>query len=255
MPGLTVYTCEVGGYDLLAEPYGQETDVEFICFTDRPNRRVRGWQLRPLHKTPVDEPGLVNRWHKCFPHRLGLPTEWSIYVDSNIRIAGPLHGHIERTQAKGARFSCPLHTRRQSLEEEVEACEKLGKLDSNQAVDAKQRLTNYHSAGLPLDTRLLENNIVVRHHVDPEVSELSERWWDQLLEVHGRDQLVLPYVLWESRVPFVPLQENAFDEGGCFHHYAHRQKGFKHLAQIISLRRHRFPYKLMYRMFHSIVRD
>lgn len=252
MTSMTVYTCEVGGYDVLSEPTGHEPDIEFICFTDQPDRRVRGWQLRPLHEAPVDDPGLVNRWHKCFPHRLGLQTDWSIYVDSNIRIAGPLRKHIETIASRKATIACPLHTRRERIADEITACESVGKLDQGQAAAARERIAEHRSKGMPEDARLFENNIVLRHHADPVMHRFSETWWSEILAFHGRDQLALPCALWKTGTNSALLGENAFDGLGTFHHYAHRQEGLQHLAQFVSLRRHRLPYSMVYRLLKPL---
>jgi len=45
---VVVYTCITDDYDWLLPPLFTRADVRYICFTDRPRIRSRGWELRSI---------------------------------------------------------------------------------------------------------------------------------------------------------------------------------------------------------------
>ena len=53
---------------------------------------------------------------------------------------------------------------------------------------------------MPKNYGLLECNVIVREHMCKECQQLMHEWWELFRTSVKRDQLLLPYVLYENKV-------------------------------------------------------
>ena len=237
-PWITVYTCNVNNYDFVLPPLTADPNLVFVCFTDRPNKRIKGWDVRPLQSPPdITNPTLINRYHKFFPHKLGFETDWSIYVDGNMRVLGPVSDLVREVQSAGAVMACLQHPWRSTVEEEIVACERGGKISSMDVDIAQRRLQLYVTEGMPIDATLLENKVIIRNHGNNETEAAMDTWWDEFQVSVKRDQLSLPYVLWKHRLQFKIIPVSTWENREYFQRYGHRKRGLVHIRQLLVVRR------------------
>lgn len=235
---IAVYTCIVDDYDVLLPPCVRSDGVRFFCFTDRTDRKVRGWEMLDLaHPSSVTRPDLINRYHKFFPYRVLPDVDWSIYIDGNIRLIGDIPSLIKRISAQGAVLGCPEHKQRSTILEEARACKELGKFDQRDKKLIKKQLAIYKAEGMPLDTPLTANYLIIRSHKSNELANAMELWWKQLQLFTRRDQISLPYVLWKTGLAATLIEKDVNESEPYYTHYAHKISGISGWKQRIYLRR------------------
>lgn len=235
---ITVYTCIVGNYDLLMPPPVKPDGVRFFCFTDRPHRKVDGWEMLPLvHPSSINRPDLINRYHKLFPHHFLLDTEWSVYIDGNVRLIGNIFLIIDRMASKGAVLACPEHPRRSTIFEEAKACEVQGKFDQRDRDLISRQLAVYKAEGMPKDAPLAANYLVIRCHKSDVLDEAMKLWWEQLQIFTRRDQISLPYVLWKTGLAATQIPKDINESEPYYIRHRHKKSGINGWFQRIRLYR------------------
>lgn len=238
-PDITVYTCIVGDYDYLLTPKVIPDGVRFYCFTDKPRRKVAGWQMLPLvQPSSVTDPVLINRYHKFFPYKVLPSVDYSLYVDGSIHIVGDVTTWVKKFTSKEIGMVCLQHPVRRTVFDEVERCEEAGLFSQEDVRLAQQQLADYCEEGMPAMQRLSENTVLLRAHDHPDLETAMELWWQQLNIYTKRDQLSLPYVIWKTG--FVTDMVNVVNlrtPNPYFVWNAHRRNGLKGVWQGIYLRR------------------
>jgi len=203
---IVLYTCIMGGYDHpLAQPAA--AGVERVCFTDRPPRRSRGWQIRPPAGPPGGEalsPALMNRWHKVFGPEFFPEADVTIYIDGNVVLAETPQRLAAMLGESGAALAALAHSRRRSVTEELAACIATGRLSPDEAARAGAMLARHRAAGDADDRGLLSNHLLVRRGGDAALARAMRRWWACIREV-PRDQLSLGHCLWAEGVAALRL--------------------------------------------------
>ncbi|HCJ1226365.1 TPA: DUF616 domain-containing protein, partial [Klebsiella pneumoniae] len=82
---IVVYTALFGDYDELIEiPEGMHK-CDFICFTDQKIENKKGWEIIKIENSSGSNV-LQNRKYKILPHVFLSEYEYSVYIDSNIRL-------------------------------------------------------------------------------------------------------------------------------------------------------------------------
>lgn len=255
---VVVYSCVVNNYDRLMPPRVLPEGVSFVCFTDVPKKRVKGWEMRPLAQPPeINDPALVNRYHKIFAHRVLPDADFSIYVDGNLRIEGDLRPLLAQLIASNVAMACPRHPERTNVIDEARFCEYWGKFDSNDKAMIGKQLAAYADDGMPKDLPLSANGLILRNHRAKGLDDAMSLWWGELLRFSRRDQISLPYVLWKIGLPYRLIEENYATPNPYFSRFQHRRKGLQGLGQIVRLRRDEWWCRLIYnagKMFRRLFR-
>lgn len=211
------YTVVFGGYDRVRTPKCRPQGVDFFCFSDRePN--CPGWDW--IRHMPEGDPVLENRLLKMRPELiLGDEYDYSVYVDASVEIISDFSFMIKAVGDGGvAAFK---HRFRESVYEEAEYCIRRGKGDPE--LIARQ-MGEYRRSGLPLDTVLSENGVLIRNQSSPIVKRINSSWWEEYSRYPTRDQLSLPYVLWKEGAScgFLP---GTIEENRCFFLWPHSFNG------------------------------
>lgn len=192
-----IYTVIVGGYDRLIEPQ-PFPGWDFVCFTDGRNTGLRAkvglshWDIRPLSDETLDS-FRRSRLPKILPHRYLSDYDYSVYIDGNARLLDDPFATLEAMN--WPKMAVSEHPFRATVLEEIDECIRQNK--APRALLEAQRAA-YLADGMPEDLRLLENNLLLRRHNDPQVIALMEAWWEQMNTFSHRDQLSLPYVAWKQ---------------------------------------------------------
>jgi len=186
-----VYTVVTGGYDKLLTPRCVAPGWDFVAFTDDPDAvRSPVWQIRPFDAGELDA-HLASRLPKIFPHRFLAEYEFSLYIDANMRLRGPL-------DRLGGRANWPVfcsvrHPYRSCVYQELRQI-AVRKAPAS-AVNAQ--IARYETEGVPGDLGLHENGFLLRRHHHPEALAIEEAWWAELVRSETRrDQPALAVALW-----------------------------------------------------------
>lgn len=192
-----IYTVIVGGYDRLREPEPYP-GWDFVCFTDgrrtgwRSKVGLSHWDIRPIHGDAPTEV-LRSRLPKILPHRYLQDYDYSVYIDGNAWLLEDPTGPLETMG--WPKMAVSEHPFRETVFEEIDECVLQNKAPHDLLATQREA---YRAEGLPENTPLLENNLLLRRHNDPDVIRLMEAWWDQMNTHSHRDQLSLPFVAWRQ---------------------------------------------------------
>ncbi|GEN29686.1 hypothetical protein HVA01_33320 [Halovibrio variabilis] len=186
-----VYTALFGDYDNLIDPSKNFKYCDFVCFTDQKNLRSNIWEIRLVEECDLP-PNMMNRRYKFFPYLYLSEYEYSLYIDSNIKVKRSPYNFPDKYLVDHS-VAIPKHFARTCIYEEAKVVIDFGKaLES----EVEMQLSSYEERGYPKDNGLLENNIILRRHNTKEVIELMQAWWEQIELFTARDQLSLKYVSW-----------------------------------------------------------
>ena len=184
---IVVYTALFGNYDNLI-PVQRIPGVRHVAFTDQAERGS-GWEcLRPPRTEATN--AMENRKYKTRPHVLFPEAEWTIYVDANLELTASPHDIVNECRNGLNVFH---HNRRRCAYAEADVVRPRvhGAVLDNQ-------LERYRKRGFPKDFGLFWGGLLIRNN---KANELNEHWWTELQNGIGRDQVSLPYSIWETGAP------------------------------------------------------
>jgi len=202
MGSKVIYTCITDGYDVLSQPSILASDYDWLCFADEKTMAKYGgaakvgvWQMRPIPYRTEDKL-VAARYPKLQPHKVLAEYEWSLWVDANIDILGDgLLREAERCMAAGDLVSQVRHPFRGCVYEELRELERQERLPMRLVLKEMHRL---RKAGFPEGYGQYENNLILRRHMDPAATKLSDLWWEEFLAFPHRDQVSLMFVYWKE---------------------------------------------------------
>ena len=205
-----IYTCLTGGYDELLAPNYINPNCDYVCFTDDEELikkvYVGPWKIEKLRFSELDS-GKNNRWHKMHPHLLFPNYENSIYIDSNVNFKTAKIFEYIRDLPDDCFIALTPHSRRDCIYDEAKVVIE-GKRDTPEKV--LPLMEKYRAEGFPEHFGLAENNVIFRHHNNPECMKLMDDWWNIYLEYSRRDQLSLFYLFWKNHTNFAFFSPHSF---------------------------------------------
>jgi hypothetical protein len=218
---LVIYTALFGDYDQLEEPEKSFEGCDFICFTDQKDLKTNIWRI--IYIEPTSESHIfMNRKIKMLPHLYLQKWKYSLYVDSNIRMKENPYFLINKYMHKqGIGFLVSKHYLRNCVYHEAIQCMKLGKGDP-EAIQIQMEV--YKNSAFPTDWGLSENSIILRKHQDETVQKIGENWWLQFTKYPTRDQLSLPFSLWQKGHSYRFMEEGCREYFGIFAIGLHRKE-------------------------------
>lgn len=201
-----IYTCIVNNYTKLQEPALKDSEYDYVCFTDNMNIPTSlAWKIRPIPYKNSNH-AKTSRFVKLNPHLVFPEYEYSIWMDSNIVIAGNfIYNKTKELIENKTLLAIPIHPKRNCIYDEAMVCIKDGR--DNKKVILKQ-MEFLRNEGFPEGFGLYENNIIFRKHNAPAIISLDEAWWDIYIRFSKRDQLSLCYLLWKKQISCIPLLKN-----------------------------------------------
>jgi len=199
-PRVIVYTAITGSYETLRNPDVIDPKITYACFTDTPiwsnitNSTV--WKICKTPRSTLDTTRKA-RQIKTQPHVFldNNAFDYSVWIDGNVNITGDIFKLIE--SLGDFQFAGFKHYIRNCLYSEAETCIVENK-DDPQIITAQT--TQYKNEGFPADNGLLETNVLIRKHNDPEINHLMDLWWEQIRTHSKRDQLSLTYACWKQGI-------------------------------------------------------
>jgi len=189
-------------------PAGLDVD-EFVMFTDCVTE-AEGWRLVPCPEA-VDA-RLEARRIKTLALEL-VDADTVVWVDGRIQIQGvPLRPLLNAALA-GVEIAGYRHPWRDCAYAEAEECARL-KLASQDAIDGQ--MTAYRFAGLPRAAGLW-NTMVLARRKTPGMIALGRDWWEEIQTHSIRDQISLPFLLWDGGVECGVLGNDVYKRGASPH--------------------------------------
>lgn len=214
---LVVYTALFGDYDDLIDPPEKFEGCDFVCFTDQKHLKSDIWEIRLVEECDLP-PNMMNRRYKILPHLFFPEYERSLYVDANIAI---LKNPKELSDKYLSRFDfvAPQHFARDCVYDEAFILIRSGRVEIKKLFIQTYK---YLQDGYRCQTKMAENNILLRKHKDLIV--LSEKWWDLFFNGVSRDQLSLVYIAWKQSAKVVVVGDLSGRQGEYFLLSQHKEK-------------------------------
>lgn len=191
---IAVFTAIAASYDDLAEPVVAPEGVDYYAFTDRDIADDSVWKKREFDYFHHD-PTRTARFVKTHPHLYFQDYDVSIWLDANLAL------HVDPRDIAGVlrpdvQFASWHHPLRDSVYDEAIECARRKK----DADAVQHQIARYRTLGLAEKSGLMETSVIVRKHNDPRVIEAMNLWWKEIDNGSRRDQLSLPYVLWNREL-------------------------------------------------------
>lgn len=208
-----IYTAIVGNYDELNQPVVQDTDCDFICFTDsRLPARVGAWNVVHLKRQAGMSPRMqAKRFkllsHRVFPNgRLALRYRlrrgaWSlrnrytgsIWVDGSVTIKSKSFARDHLAAAADAGWAMFRHPDRDCIFDEAAVGATMEKY---RGLPVFEQVEAYRREGILAHSGLFACGIIARREpLSDLLRRVNELWWEESMRWTCQDQLSLPYVL------------------------------------------------------------
>lgn len=191
-----IYTCITGNYEPLDNPIALSEGYDYVCFTDSNLIKSSIWETRPI---PEELKGLSSvkkqRCIKINPHKYLPEYDLSIWVDGCIKLLKDVNAFIKSNCSGNASVFIPTHPQRKCIYEEMKTCIKMKK--DTEANIAPQK-TRYKEEKFPENYGLVQSNIIIRKHNNPDCIKLMDDWWTEVKNGSHRDQLSFNYVVWKN---------------------------------------------------------
>lgn len=192
MQEIIVYTAIIGNRDYLLIPNWRPDNVRYVCFTDREDLRDHGiWEIVKVEQE-LKDPVLDAKKYKMFPWKYLPEHDVSVWLDANFQVNNGFDIPIREMQGRDIYFF--KHYERDCLYDEAKACIKYKKGVANRI---RKQVTAYRKDGMPKHFGLPECNTILRKD-SPELRELMEMWYNEVLTHSNRDQISLPYCVWKT---------------------------------------------------------
>jgi hypothetical protein len=221
---IAVYSVIFGPVDIIHEPLTVADNCDYFLFTDQPVPPDSTWVKKDFtaseHGLPEDN-ALKSRYIKMFPDQFFPEYDFTLYLDGKYQI------RTDPTELIGDMGPLGLkmfqHPQRTCVYQEIRACLKQHK-GSPEALKEYARYLRQN--GMPRHYGLLEGAILLRETGNPRCQAIMNQWWDQFYQHIRRDQLSLPFILWQNEVTIeqVGLLGNQIWSNPIFRKYPHRRK-------------------------------
>jgi hypothetical protein len=194
-----MYTAITNNYDNLKEITIVSPEIDYIAFTDNKNLKSKIWKIVQIDDIVMDHVRTVKHI-KMLPHLFLKEYQYSIWIDGSMRIKRdiqPLLKHLYKDQ-----LTVFKHPQRNCIYQEMEVCCNL-KLDDTEKM--KRQMETYRNIGYPKNNGLIASGVLLRQHHNPEVIQLMEDWWKEIVTHSKRDQLSFNYAAWTNRFNYKTL--------------------------------------------------
>jgi hypothetical protein len=189
---IVVCTSIAGNYERLLPPAFLNDGWRYVCYADKPLESWGIWDMRPIPYDNAD-PTRKSRWVKLHLPELFPEARWVLWMDANIVIADDLALFSTSRDEHLPLYSVP-HPVRDCLYDEALICIASGK-DDPEAV--RRQIAAYKKQGMPTHCGLIETNALLLNPRHPQTLPLFSLWWSELEAHSKRDQISLPYVLFQ----------------------------------------------------------
>lgn len=205
-PRITVYSCYFGVYEPFnPDATAQAGDHARAVFTDHAELSVAGVTFHRAQAGGGAEAdaGRLSRVAKLRPHLFFSDQDWVIYIDNGAKLSVPPAEIVARIEAEypdGAPAGRYLfrHQRRTCAYREARLCMRQGKIPR---ADYRRQVAHYKAAGFPEDWGLFVNTVMIQKMGDPATDAFNDRWHAHFTEFSRRDQVSLPFMLWQEGYP------------------------------------------------------
>lgn len=183
-----VYSANFGSYDLVREPKFVDHDVDYIYFTDNPEIKSEIWSVIYI-EVVFSDARITARILKHLPHMFLTQYNSSLWLDARIMTKKYSANSIFSKMGK-EKFMCFKHPKRNSVFFEALSCIKKGHDSVSKII---LQYIQYRIGGFSDEYQLIESGVLLRKHLNKNVSLFQEKWLIEIFHKSVRDQLSFNY--------------------------------------------------------------
>ena len=193
---IVFYTCLFGNYDLVKNVNIKLLKkFNFFLITNL-NIKSKNWNIIKINDNKLNN-FFLSRFYKFFLHHKLKKYKYSVYFDGNIVLEKDFLFLLKKFISSKKDIGLFKHSSRSSVYEEINANLKEKKNNSH---DVKKLLNFYRKNKYSSVNDLTENCIIFRMNNSKKILLAMNMWW-KLIRLYGkRDQILLPYVIWKTKI-------------------------------------------------------
>ena len=216
---IAVYTAVFGNYDAVIEPVVPEENVDYICFTDTPERIPDVWETRRISSSSMS-PKLQSGEIKIKPHEYLDNYQTSVWIDANIIAINDIRSFVGK-HLTDFDLAVPDHPTRDCTYKEAEVCIAKGITSEKRT---HEKIQQYRSDGFPEKNGLSETGLILRNHQEDSVIQAMNTWWEEYQTGPERDQISFEYAIWKNNFQYLRLPSRVYDDSVHFKYYPHKDE-------------------------------
>jgi len=211
---IAIVTALCGNREQLCNPTVVHKDVDYFAFVDSDFPQATVWNKKKIIDFSNDS-RFSNRRnakiYKVLPNLFLPGYDFYFWADvSHDVVANPFE--TCETYLKDNDIALFKHNQRSCIYEEAKL---LKKLNYDHISNIDNQINFYKEKGYPENNGLYELPVSIRKNTD-RINALNLKWWDNICRFSSRDQLSMPYCLWESGITptILPGFANGYNERG-----------------------------------------
>lgn len=195
-----IYTSIFGSYDGLI-PQPKFKNIDFICFTDQ-DFKSKNWIIKKQSPPFPNDNTRSSRVFKILPHKYLQEYDRSVFIDGNYIVKNNITQLIDRLDKSDMLVfdHNQCDDARNTVQEELNSLIKIGNKENPEVM--KKQVDEYIEDGFPDNTGLVSSAVLLRNHMQPNVINTMNFWWEQLLKHSRRDQLSFNYAAWKTNLNY-----------------------------------------------------
>lgn len=190
---VVVYTACFNRYDSIDVAAINMPGVDYYYFGDNINDAPPGWRRIEVGFIYKD-PRRAAKLFKILPHLFFPDYEISVWIDANRILKADILGLIYESM-KDHQLAVFSHNKRNNIPEEAAECIKRGK-DEKDVIETQ--ISGYAKHEDIESWGLYAGSFIIRRHNNDALINLMNHWWREIEYNSVRDQLSLPYVIYQS---------------------------------------------------------
>jgi len=206
---IVVYTAIFGGKDKLIEPKIRPNNVDFLCFTDS-DLVSRYWKIVKTEGLVGDSTRSARRI-KILAHKYVKDYDYSVWVDGNLLVRGDINALVDK-YLEDKNLAIFNHSNNQDsrdcIYDEAESIfnkMEIGRYKDVNREEIQMQISKYQKDQYPRHNGLAVTMVILRRHNSPDVINVMEDWWHEVLNYSKRDQISFNYVVWKNGLDFIYL--------------------------------------------------
>ena len=209
---IAILTALCGNREALVNPPIIHDGVDYHAFVDNEWPLATIWKQHKIIDFSKDEKYKSRRNakpYKIMPNLFLPGYDYYFWVDVSHTVhANPFN--VCETYLKDSDIALFRHTQRNCLYDEAAVLKEIG-YDYSELIDSQ--ISYYKNKNYPNNNGLYELPVSIRKNTD-RISQVNMRWWELICKYSSRDQISLPYVLWEFGITPTILPGFANGNGG-----------------------------------------
>lgn len=202
---VAVYTCITGDYDSIPDIHIKESCCDYYLITNNKKIKDDKWKIIYINEEDFKQfdNSKLNRFFKLNPYYYFEKNyDFSIYIDGNVNIISSLSDLCEKVNEKIG-LTMHKHKDRDCVYDEAKACEILKKGNHEKIL---KLIDKYKKENFPNHYGMVECTLIVTRLNNMLAKDIYQKWWNLLIDSDcGRDQLILPYILWKKNIEIIDI--------------------------------------------------